>query len=85
MTVWYGAAVDPEVNKERNPKLITPACEHNLPLDQVTIAEVLRRAGYATWHVGKWHVGDPDHYPTAQGFDVNIGGNFCGCPKSLMA
>ena len=84
MTIWYGAAVDPEVNKEKNPKLITPACEHNLPLDQVTIAEVLRRADYATWHVGKWHVGDPDHYPMAQGFDVNIGGNFCGCPKSFF-
>ena len=84
MTIWYGAAVDPAVNKERNPKLLAPQCEHNLPLDQVTIAEVLRHAGYATWHVGKWHVGDPDHYPTAQGFDVNIGGTYAGCPKSFF-
>jgi len=84
MTLWYGAAVDPEVNKEKNPKLFAPASEHNLGLDQVTIAEVLRRAGYVTWHVGKWHLGDPDHYPTAQGFDVNIGGTFSGCPKSFF-
>ena len=84
MTIWYGAAVDPSVNKEKNPKLIAPASKHNLPLDEGTIAEVLRRAGYVTWHVGKWHLGDPDHYPRAQGFDVNIGGTFTGCPKSFF-
>ena len=84
MTLWYGAAIDPQENKEKNPKLITPPSVHNLALAQVTIAEVLRNAGYVTWHVGKWHLGDPTHYPTAQGFDVNIGGTFSGCPKSFF-
>ncbi len=41
----------------------------------MTIAELLRSAGYATAHIGKWHLGQEPHYPTAaQGFDVNIGG-----------
>lgn len=41
-----------------------------LPGSEVTIAEVLSRAGYATSHVGKWHQGDIEEaYPHNQGFD----------------
>ena len=37
---------------------------------EVTIAELLSDAGYATHHVGKWHMGDiKEAYPTNQGFD----------------
>jgi arylsulfatase len=36
----------------------------------LTIAEVLRTAGYQTAIVGKWHVGDrPEHWPARRGFD----------------
>ena len=36
----------------------------------VTIADVLREAGYATYLSGKWHVGEePAHWPLAHGFD----------------
>lgn len=46
-----------------------------LPLEIVTIAESLRAAGYATGHVGKWHLGGADHSPQTQGFDfVRLGG-----------
>jgi len=41
-----------------------------LPLEIVTIAEALRAAGYATGHVGKWHLGGADHEPQMQGFDL---------------
>jgi len=38
---------------------------------EVTIAEVLSKAGYNTSHVGKWHLGDiEESYPQNQGFDV---------------
>jgi arylsulfatase len=37
----------------------------------VTIAEVLKKAGYNTYMTGKWHVGDP--VPTEQGFDEFYG------------
>ncbi len=41
-----------------------------LPANEVTIAEVLSEAGYATSHVGKWHQGDIEQaYPHKQGFD----------------
>jgi arylsulfatase len=41
-----------------------------LPANEVTIAEVLSEAGYATSHVGKWHQGDIEQaYPHNQGFD----------------
>lgn len=48
----------------------------NLPLEEVTIAEALKPAGYATISIGKWHVcKNPEYYPEYQGFDRNIGGN----------
>lgn len=48
----------------------------NLPLEEVTIAEALKPAGYATASIGKWHVSDDEAYfPQYQGFDINIGGN----------
>ena len=52
----------------------------NLALDEVTIAEVLKQNGYATFFAGKWHLGDEGHWPTDQGFDVNVGGNSKGSP-----
>ena len=41
-----------------------------LRLDAVTLAEVLRSAGYSTGIFGKWHLGDEDdHLPERRGFD----------------
>lgn len=41
-----------------------------LAASEVTIAEVLSRAGYNTVHIGKWHMGDiAEGYPHNQGFD----------------
>ena len=62
---------------------------HYLPLEEVTIAEALKQAGYATAFVGKWHLAtrDPDrakYYPDRQGFDVNIGGDFSGAPPTYF-
>jgi arylsulfatase A-like enzyme len=51
-----------------------------LPLDKVTIAQTLKKAGYATGMFGKWHLGeDKDHHPAARGFDeaiVSMGKHF---------
>ena len=41
-----------------------------LAASEVTIAEVLSKAGYNTSHIGKWHMGDiAEGYPHNQGFD----------------
>jgi arylsulfatase A len=42
--------------------------------NEVTVAEVLKSAGYATMHIGKWHLGHaPELLPTRQGFDEYFG------------
>lgn len=57
-------------------QLLSPAWTKQLPLEEVTIAEVLRSAGYATGHFGKWHLNEDKKYelgrpgdPGSQGFD----------------
>ena len=51
-----------------------PGDRWGLHPSEVTIAEVLREAGYATGGFGKWHLGDqPEFLPTAQGFDEYYG------------
>jgi arylsulfatase A-like enzyme len=52
----------------------------NLALEEVTIAEALKEHGYQTFFAGKWHLGGKGHWPTDQGFDVNIGGCDRGSP-----
>jgi uncharacterized sulfatase len=45
-----------------------------LPTSEVTLAQVLKSAGYATGMVGKWHLGHkPASLPTARGFDEYYG------------
>ncbi|MHC5023158.1 MAG: sulfatase [Planctomycetota bacterium] len=65
-------------------RLRVPDFTQELPLEITTIAEALRPAGYATLHVGKWHLGDEPFYPRAQGFDVNIGGHSKGAPATYF-
>jgi arylsulfatase A-like enzyme len=51
-----------------------PASKIGLHLDEETIAEVLKKRGYATAIFGKWHLGCvPEFYPTRQGFDEYLG------------
>ncbi len=50
-----------------------------MPTEQVTIAETFKAAGYATAHVGKWHLGyDAQTMPGGQGFDHSFG-HMGGC------
>ncbi|MHC4596525.1 MAG: sulfatase, partial [Planctomycetota bacterium] len=80
MTIWYESSAKPPQGR----RLIPPVTQGNMPHEQVTIAEVLKKAGYFTAHVGKWHLGDAAHYPQTQGFDVNIGGTFWGAPYTFF-
>ncbi|MDZ4820142.1 MAG: sulfatase-like hydrolase/transferase [Planctomycetota bacterium] len=50
--------------------LLHPAIQQQLPLSDLTIAERLKAAGYATACIGKWHLGGEGYLPTDQGFDL---------------
>ena len=50
-------------------RLLHPEMRQQLPLDEVTVAERLRDAGYATAMIGKWHLGGAGFTPREQGFD----------------
>lgn len=51
---------------------------------EVTIAEALKAAGYATCYIGKWHLGTDPWYPTEQGYDENYGGCDYGQPPNYF-
>ena len=61
-----------------------PKNVYQLPLEEVTIAEALRGAGYATGHIGKWHLGGDGFLPQDQGFDSNYAGTSSGMPRSFF-
>lgn len=63
-------------------RLLTPQFNQQLPLEEVTVAEALKPAGYASASIGKWHLGGEGFSPETQGFDLNIGGTFRGSPAS---
>ena len=46
-----------------------------MPVDQKTMANWFREAGYTTAHIGKWHVGNPklpEFAPNGRGFDLDV-------------
>ncbi len=51
-----------------------PDSHAGLPAGEVTLAEALRDAGYATGIIGKWHLGHlPEYLPTRHGFETWFG------------
>lgn len=85
LTVWRESSVDRESESRRSRnRLLPPITAFDLDSGEVTIAEVLKAAGYLTFHVGKWHLGDAAHSPETQGFDLNIGGTHWGAPATFF-
>ncbi len=79
MTIWSeGSRSGP-----KNRPLLQADSLHSLPHTEKTLAKHLQAAGYLTALVGKWHLGDADHYPETHGFDVNIGGTHWGAPHTF--
>lgn len=74
VTDWIGAHTDG--------KLIDAPYIDHLPLNETSIAKALQQGGYATWHLGKWHLGTKPYYPQHHGFDINIGGCHLGHPEN---
>jgi arylsulfatase A-like enzyme len=71
----YEDMIGGDRSEARGPmRLLTPKNFLYLEHEEVTIAEVLKDAGYETAHIGKWHLGQKDWFPDTQGFDHNING-----------
>ena len=55
-------------------RVLFPDSKGGLPTSEVTLAETLHSAGYATAHIGKWHLGIHEgSRPLDQGFDESFG------------
>lgn len=55
-------------------RVLFPGDREGLSHDEITIAELLKSRGYATAHIGKWHLGHhPEMLPTNHGFDYYFG------------
>ena len=66
---------------KRTGRFLPAPLNDKMALEEVTIAEVLKSGGYATFFAGKWHLGPTEEYwPEHQGFDVNRGGWSRGGP-----
>ncbi len=58
---------------DQNAAAMRPMAELGMPASEITIAEVLRQAGYRTAHIGKWHLGGiAPMRPEDQGFDDSL-------------
>ena len=72
---------------ERNPAWKPADPTVGLPLEEKTIAEVLRPAGYKTGIIGKWHLGAHEKlHPLSRGFDEffgHLGGGLRYFPEEL--
>jgi len=79
-----GLALPSEYEENEGKPLRTPKNQGFLPLEEETLAERLKKLGFSTMHVGKWHLGETGNYPEDQGFDVNIGGNDLGQPPTYF-
>ena len=64
------------ISKEKA-KFTAPQQTEDVAAEAITVAEAMRKNGYATAHIGKYHVGGHgggETLPENAGFDINIGG-----------
>lgn len=77
------------MSKNQKTKFKGPDQNEDVPAAAITVAEALKKNGYNTAHIGKYHVGGHEGgeatLPTNAGFDINIGGGKAGHQKACFA
>lgn len=62
-----------------------PSSFTGMPGEEITMAEMLKKKGYATGVVGKWHLGHmPEYLPLQQGFDYYYGIPYSNDMRSVV-
>jgi len=73
---WMQDIEQPVLGTEINQDLLAELPDMTMlgiPTEEITIAEVLKDAGYYTAHIGKWHLGSTNGMrPEDQGFDDSL-------------
>lgn len=82
ITDWIPGRQDSRGGPRPHEKFVVPRFNQHLPLDEITLAEKLKEAGYTTASIGKWHLGGEGFLPSDQGFDLNVAGYAKGSPPS---
>ncbi|WP_349351614.1 sulfatase [Flagellimonas sp. MMG031] len=66
-----------------NDRWIVPDTDFEMKLEESTIAENLKKGGYSTAFIGKWHLGEQEEFwPEHQGYDINVAGWSMGRPNT---
>ncbi len=63
-------------------RMLKPEMKQQLPLEEETLPELLRKNGYVTGIFGKWHLGGQGFGPKAQGFDHYFAGTANTTPSA---
>ncbi|MEO9890964.1 sulfatase [Aurantibacter sp.] len=81
VTDWIGAKSG-EAWREHNryDQMLPANYTHELPKEDISLAEAMKAGGYKTFFAGKWHLGGEGSYPEDHGFDINVGGWDKGSP-----
>jgi arylsulfatase A len=82
ITDWIPGRQDSRGGPLPQEKFLVPRFNQQLPLGEITLAEILSEAGYTSASIGKWHLGGQGYLPTDQGFDLNVAGYSKGSPPS---
>ena len=73
LTGCYAQRVDMHIDSKRE-AVFAPVSDKGLNPDETTVAEMLKRLGYRTALIGKWHLGDQRRFmPLNHGFDYFFG------------
>ncbi|QHI69818.1 sulfatase [Tichowtungia aerotolerans] len=89
-TAWGHLPIDPDLPEYQDPKpwspVLLPNSKRVLELEQYTVAEAFRDAGYRTGFVGKWHLGlDEAYWPEQQGFEFTFHGAPDAGPRTYFS